>query len=358
MPPGLPSLLSGTTYDYELYKATKVVIEELLKLKPEETLIITADTESDMRVVTATAAAAFAVGAKPVVVITPTPLGVGKAADPMLPVKALAATLKEADAWVEYNNQWLLYSTVWEEAIENNKKLRHLCLVGMHSDMMIRCIGRIDFPTLKTFQERFTEMLKHARHIKITTPGGTNVEFDVHPQRPILCRTGYADKPGYWMLAGQISMAPIFESINGIIVFDGSVYPPIGLLRTPIKLHVKEGKIVKVEGGPDAAVFESWLKSFNDPNMFLLAHISYGFNPGAKLTGNILEDERVWGATEWGIGYVSKGLAPDIGGRKASSHTDGVCLNSTVWLDEKKALDNGRVVDPELQEIARKLGKV
>jgi len=357
LPPGLPSILSGTTYDYELYKAAKIIVEELFKLKPGEIFIITADTESDMRVVAATAAAAFAVEAKPMVIITPSPLGVGKAADPMLPVKALAAALKEADAWVEFNNQWLLYSTPWEIAMNENKKLRYLCLVGMHVDMMIRCIGRVNFSVLKEFQEKITEMTKKAKHVRITTPAGTDIEFENHPGRPVHCETGYADTPGSHFLAGQIGWSPKFETINGVIVFDGSVVPPLGLLRTPIKLHVEAGKVVKIEGGPEASQFEAWLRSFNDPNMFLIAHVCYGFNPGAKLTGNILEDERVWGCTEWGLGYVDPTLAPDIGGRRAASHTDGICLNSSVWLDGVQILDKGRIVHPELKELAKKLGK-
>ena len=359
LPPGLPSLLSGTTYDYELYKAARILVEELFKLKPDEIFVITADTESDMRVVTATAAAAHAVGAKPMVVIYPSPLGVGKAADPMLPVKALTAALLEADAWVEFNNQWLLYSTPFEIATKENKKLRYLCLVGMHADMMVRCIGRVNFPVLKEFQEKLTDMTRKAKHVKVTTPAGTNLEFYNHPKRPVYAEVGYADTPGVHFLSGQIIWTPDLETVNGTIVFDGSVYPPIGLLRSPIKLHVKNGKVVKVEGGADAAQFEAWLKSFNDPNMLRLAHISYGFNPGAKLTGNILEDERVWGCTEWGIGFIGAKLAPDLSEevRDAKSHTDGICLNSSVWLDGEQILDNGKVVHPELKELAKKLGK-
>nr|NIR17019.1 aminopeptidase [Desulfobacterales bacterium] len=108
----------------------------MFKLKPNETFVITADTESDPRVVEATATAAFAAGAKPMVIWTASPLGVGKAADPMLPVRALTAVLNNADAWVEFNNEWLLYSTPYEKAMKENNKLRYLCLVGMNVDMM------------------------------------------------------------------------------------------------------------------------------------------------------------------------------------------------------------------------------
>ena len=81
--------------------------------------------------------------------------------------------------------------------------------------------------------------------------------------------------------------------------------------------------------------------------MFHMAHIAYGFNPGAVLSGNICEDERVWGCTEWGIGYVSPTEAPPIG-IPAKSHTDGICLNSSVWIDGRQILDCGKVCDPEL----------
>jgi len=343
-------------YEYEIGRAADILCRELFKLKPGETFAITADTESDARVVEAVARAAFAVGAKPMVIWLASPLGVGKAADPMLPVKALSAALKESDAWVEFNNEWLLYSTPYEIATRENKNLRYLCLVGMNADMMTRCLGRVDYPNLKVFEETITDMTKKTKHMKLTTPAGTNVEFDNDPTRPMICEVGYADTPGSHMLSGQIGWSPIFDTINGIIAFDGSIVPPIGLVKEPVKLHVEKGKIVKVEGGKDAVDYEAWLRSFNDPNMFNMAHVCYGFNPGAKLTGNILEDERVWGCTEWGVGYVGPMLAPPKG-IPAASHSDGICLNTSVWLDGVQITDKGKVVHKDLVEIAKKLGK-
>ena len=343
-------------YEYEIGRAADILCRELFKLKPGETFAVTADTESDARVVEAVARAAFAVGAKPMVIWLASPLGVGKAADPMLPVKALSAALKESDAWVEFNNQWLLYSTPYEIATRENKNLRYLCLVGMNPDMMTRCLGRVDYPNLKVFQETITDMTKKARHMKLTTPAGTNVEFDNDPTRPMICEVGYADTPGSHMLSGQIGWSPIFETINGIIAFDGSIVPPVGLVKEPVKLHIQKGKIVKIEGGKDAVDYEAWLRSFNDPNMFNMAHVCYGFNPGAKLTGNILEDERVWGCTEWGVGYVGPMLAPPKG-IPAASHSDGICLNTSVWLDGVQITDKGKIVHKGLAEIAKKLGK-
>jgi leucyl aminopeptidase (aminopeptidase T) len=347
-------------YEYELGRAAKILCEELFKLKPGETFVITADTESDERVVEATASAAFACGAKPMVITVASPMGVGKAADPMLPVEALTAALLKADAWVEFNNEWLLYSTPYDIAVKENKKLRHECLVGMSVEMMVRNMGRVDYPNLEKFMKLVTKKTLSAKHMRITTPAGTDVEFDNEPGRKQIMELGYADTPGSHMMAGQIGWSPTFESINGKIVFDGSLVPPIvGLLQTPVSLTVKKGKIVKIEGGKEATEYEKWLKGFNHPQMLKLAHVCYGFNPGARLTGNILEDERVWGGTEWGIGNVGAILTvPDIpGGISGPSHSDGICLNSSVWLDGVQIMDKGQLLDPELKKLAEKLGK-
>ena len=65
-------------YEYELGKTADIIARDLFELKPGETLVVTADTESDERVVDAVARAAFACGAKPLVVWNVAPLGVSK----------------------------------------------------------------------------------------------------------------------------------------------------------------------------------------------------------------------------------------------------------------------------------------
>ena len=336
-------------YEFELGKAADILTRELFKLKEEETFIITADTESDERVVEATARAAFSCGAKPMVIWLASALGVGKAADPMLPQEALVGALKGADAWVEFNNQWIFYSTTYDRAMKENSNLRYLCLVGMNADMMVRCIGRVDYPALEKFSAKITDLTKAANEVRITTPAGMDVTFQNSPEKLGGYSMGYAHSPGSHMMGGQIWWRIQNDTINGKIVYDGSVVPPIGLLKEPIELTVEKGDIVKFEGGKEAVEHEAWLRSFNDPNMLKMAHICYGFNPGAKLTGDIVEDERVWGCVEWGIGNMAW--------RPAASHTDGICLNASVWLDGEQILDKGKSVHPELAEFAKKLGK-
>lgn len=343
-------------YEIELVHAARVLIEDMFKVKEGETFIITADTESNDRVVNATAQAVYAAGGKPMVIWLAAPGGVGKAADPDLPVDALSEALRNADAWIEYNNKWLLYSTPFERAFKDNDRLRYMNLVGMNEDMMIRLIGQVDTKLLKEFMIKVRDMTKAAKKMKITTPAGTDLEFENNPTHPISCDYGEADKPGIHYLSGQIGWCPEFDTINGTLVFDGTIDPPLRKLNEPVILRIEKGRVVDVEGGMEAIEFKKWLESFDDPNMFRLAHVCYGFNPGAKLTGNIVEDERIWGCTEWGLGYQSKEDAPPEG-IMAVSHTDGICLNSSVWLDGVQLLDEGVVVHEELKELADKLTK-
>jgi 2,5-dihydroxypyridine 5,6-dioxygenase len=341
--------------EYELGKACDTLVRELFKLKPQETLVITADTRSDNRVVETTAQAALTCGAFPMVIGLAAPAGFGRAADAALPIDTLTGALVATDTWVDYSSEGLLYSTPYEKAITTNPKLRYLCLEGMNTDMMVRCIGGVDFSALSKLLEAVTVMTERAKRVRITTPAGGNIKFYNQTDQKIVIELGYAHLPGAHMMGGQIGWRPAMETVNGTIVFDGSVSPTIGLLTTPIALQVHDGVIVKIEGGKEATQYEKWLKSWNHPIMLQMAHIDYGFNPGAKLTGNVLEDERIWGATEWGIGHVGEFFVP--GGIPGPSHSDGICLNSSVWLDDIQLTHQGQIIHPDLIPLAREVGK-
>lgn len=335
----------------ELQIAACKLVEEIFAVKAGETVTITTDYDSNMAVTRAVADAVQETGGHPVILQIPTPGSVGKAADPDLPLEVLTAALCATDVWIEFNHQWLLYSTPFERASAENKKLRYMCLVDFNEDLLIRTVGRVDTPRLQIFMRRVAELTRNAKTMHVTTPAGTDVRFEIDPVHYVACDCGDASFPAAHMLTGQINVVPRFGSIQGKIVFDGCVTPPFGRVPdAPVELTVTDGVITAVSGGEDASAYEAYLRQFQDPGMLKMAHISYGFNPGAQLTGNIVEDERVWGATEWGIGYVSDVDAPPCG-QDAVSHSDGICLRSTVWLDDRCIMREGQIIDPELAAL-------
>ena len=325
------------------------LLRNLMKVKEGETVAITCDTESDWEFATEVERAATALGSRPILVRNKAPPHVGRAAEPFLPLDSLTGVVANSDVWVELNGKWLLYSAVYEEAMRR-KRTRYICLVGMNRDMAVRCVGDVDVPAVLRFQRALQEITKSSRSMHYTTPAGSDVTFENDPKRPVLVE-GDVSGPGEYMLLGQVDWAPLEETINGTIVYDGSVNPPdeLGLLKEPVKLEVRNGKVTGVLGGRSAKIYEKWLGSFKDENMYVPAHISYGCNPGAKLTGNVLEDERIWGVLEWGLGNQSE----SFGARntRAASHSDGITLRPTLVADGQLVIKDGKYVHPELTSI-------
>jgi len=345
------------TLDLELGAVAYKVVRDITAVQAAESVLITVDSAGSWKVAEELAKAAEALGAKVMVAYHSTPVGVGKVAEPYLP-DSLKAAIPETDVWLELNQQWLGYSSPYEKALVPPGRTRYLCLCGLDVERIVRFFGRVDLAAQDTFQNKVVDLTRRARKMHITNAAGTDVRFENDPQRPVLselwCRT-----PGAHFPLGQIAWAPIEDTINGTIAFDGSFFAggPADLapLAEPIVFHVERGTCVEVTGGEEAKIARQWLDSLKDPGMYREAHICYGFNPGAKPSGICVEDERIWGATEWGFGH--QGIQFKAGGVSAVSHLDGICLNSSVWQDGEQILDEGRVVHPELIPLARALGK-
>jgi leucyl aminopeptidase (aminopeptidase T) len=123
------------------------------------------------------------------------------------------------------------------------------------------------------------------------------------------------------------------------------------------KLHgtLLSQQITAFEGGGEAKLFEKWMDSFNDPNMFRIAHYSPGFNPGvSKMTGRLIEDERFFGCMVIGMGSQGKHTAG--GGWDATTHTDGIILRPSLWADETRVQEDGFFVHPKLIPLCREMG--
>ncbi|MCG8339064.1 MAG: leucyl aminopeptidase [Proteobacteria bacterium] len=342
--------------ELELAVSAHKTINDIMEVKPKENVVITIDSKAHFRIAEAMAKASECAGAKTMVAYHSTPPGYGKLGEVGLP-DSLRGAIVKADAWIELNHQWLLYNSAWEEAMQKGSKTRYFFLGGLEVDQIWRCIGAIDLNALKEFMTTVVNLTKAAKEMRITNPAGTDVSFKNVGRN--VTNECHASTPGPHFLLGQIGWAPLEESINGDIVFDGSFSgggpADLGILSTPIKLVVEKGKIVDIVGGDEAKFVKNWLAGLNDKQMYNMAHVCYGFNPGAQLSGLCTEDERVWGSTEWGFGYQGPFFEGTAG--EAVTHCDGICLNSSVWIDGKQILDEGAVIEPTLAKLAKKLGK-
>lgn len=331
----------------KLVQAANLLVNDLLGTKKNELFVITDDTLSDGTVTQAIMDAAHKAAAKVMVVHIPAPRGVAAEADLDIPVNALSSLLAQADVWVELNARWLLYSAPYYYAKKNNAKLRHMCLTGTSAETLIDCVGKIDYPVMRRFSERMRDKIMAATTVRMVSHCGDEVTFRNVPDRPMSCKLGQADVPGTHLFVGQIGWTPEIASINGTICIDGSIAPDIGIVDEPIHIEVEAGKIVSIRGGESAKKYDKWLRGFQHPQMLSIAHTGIGFNPGARIMGDILQDQRVWGSATWGFGSISAAMMPPMGA-EAPSHSDAVSLSVSVYLDGKPMWEHGELVDPDL----------
>lgn len=337
-------------YWMEMGGVGRKIVEEFFPIEPGENVVVTADTISDWRVVEDTVKAIYAVGATPTLVVHPTTEVA--TADPPAPV---TAALQAADAWIEFNDSYLLYSNAWKKAMEAGVRCFTL---GGDVDSLVRMVGRVSYAVLDSLAQKLIELSNRAAEMHITSSSGTDLRARVDPagsEGHVLQagEEGVIGVPGTGSTQvppGQSSFGHVPDSIEGTLVFDGAVYPPteIGVLREPVTLEISKGKITRISGGREARIFEKWLETWNHPGMFEVAHCTYGFNPGVKrCKGEIGHDERVFGCMEFGIGAAWA---------DAPAHTDGIVLEPSVWADEVQLEEEGRYVHPDLAELARELG--
>jgi leucyl aminopeptidase (aminopeptidase T) len=312
-------------------------------VQPGEKLVVTADTQSDWRVVEATAQAAYALGAHPTVIWYET-----RPRAQMEPFAPVAAAVQAADVWIEYAVQYTLYTDTRRLACE--KGCRYAAFGALDVDALVRTIGRVDYPTMLAMGERLVELTRDVGEYRITTALGTDVGCDNRGAH-VYQSGDLGDKPGAAvMLGGQVVWQPNEPSMSGTIVVDGIVWPPddIGIIREPLTLRVEEGRILSVEGGAEARTLQAWLDGLDDPTMMRIAHYTYGFNPGvSRFSGRVAEDERVFGVFDFGFGGWMD--------RPAASHFDVVVTAPTIVADGVEIERDGKFTHPGLAEYCRRM---
>lgn len=328
----------------ELAAAAYKLASEVMRIKKGESVLIYADTASDEGIVRATAEACAILGAKTAVMWFETNPEVT-----MNPPEPVVGAMSNADVLIEYCVNYVLYSPAYDEMMKKGRA-RYICLTGMNVESIVKTIGRVDYPTMLKFGDKLVELTRKADKIRITNPAGTDITA-YNRGRPVSQSGDIAKKPGQYMLGGQVGWNPVEETINGIIAIDGWEWN-VGFVQTPIKLKIEEGRIVDIAGGREAKTFAAWISAFKDPNMYRLAHYTYGFNPGIrKLSGLHNDDERLFGSVTFGFG--TQGSIIGGPGWRAAAHTDCGLLNPNVYLDGLVIESEGKYIHPDLVKLAK-----
>ena len=327
----------------------------MFQVQPGETVAITGDTGSDRDFADALAAAAYTIDAKPLIMWTPKASAHAQAGINDWPAKALTAALCKVDVWIELQSMIILYSHIWETAMAKNKKLRYLILADSSVQSLMRTFVGFDIITLENFLNKVKTMTMKSKTIRITSPNGTDVSYETDLNYLFDIDSGDYSKPIFGTAPGYVNIIPKMGSMKGTIVFDLLVNANVYNTDNHVEFTMKDGKIDDVKGGGEAEKFKEFLASFDDENMYKISHNMFGFNPGVRsLSGEIVEDERIWGGVDFGFGHTSPMDMPP-NGQVAKSHFDGVVGKASIFLDDIQIVDNGEVCHHDLMPLAKKL---
>ena len=317
-------------------------------------MAISADAGSDQAFIFALADAAQAAGGKPFVLYVPTAEYDGQAGMKVWAGKPLTAALCEVDVWIDAQSVVMLYSEIWEAAMAKNEKLRYLVIGETGIESLVRTFMAFDISVLKALLVRVREMVLAAKQVRITSKNGTDVTYETELKHSFDYDDGDYSKPKFGTAPGYVNIVPKKGSMNGNIVFDELMFADLGN-DNHVEFLMKEGTIVGVVGNETADKYKEFLASFADENMYKISHNMFGLNPGVReLTGNIVEDERIWGGVDFGFGHTSPMDMPP-NGQEAKSHFDGVVEKVNIFLDDVQIFNEGEICHPDLVPLAAKL---
>ena len=178
--------------------------------------------------------------------------------------------------------------------------------------------------------------LSSANQARLTCPRGSDFTFDLSGREGIADDGALTARGAFGNLpCGEGFIAPL--SGEGRIVVAATL-ASVGLAEEPVELTVEDGRLLSAENGLGPRFIEL-LRSAGEKGTNL-AELGVGTNDCARLTGSVLEDEKILGTV-----HVAFGASAGIGGTvSVPIHLDVVVLEPTLEVGGELVLDGGQFV--------------
>lgn len=217
-------------------------------------------------------------------------------------------------------------------------------------------------PGLKEAVLHAQALYQKTREVRVTSQAGTDLRYRCG-EYPVMSQYGMADEPGrfdHWGV-GLLHTFPNEGSAQGRVVIapgDIVILPYCRYVQDAIALEIRDGHIISIEGGLDAALMREWLGegkvSEADTDPYALSHLGWGLNPQCRwdslaLHGDAPERSRAAARSFPGNFLFSTGPNTQGGGKRTTrGHYDVPMRGCTIALDGNVVVKDGRVVDPKM----------
>ncbi len=304
----------------------RIVLEDCLDVKEKETVLIVTD-DNKLAIGESLYDETKAMGAEAMLMVMK-PRKVSGEEPPL----AIAEAMKTADVIICPTTSSLTHTNAKINAVKAGA--RFASMPGITEEMFMEGAITADYNEVERLTLEFTELLSNAKEAKIIKDGYSltmNLEGRKGiPSTGIYKNSGEAGN----LPSGEAYIAPVEGTSEGEIIIDGSMVG-MGILEEPVYIKVKDGKIIELKGKNTEKV-NILLENDNNSS---LGELGIGTNPAARLTGVILEDEKIYGTV-----HIAFGTNTSFGGTiKADCHIDGVILKPTLYLDDILVIEEGEL---------------
>jgi leucyl aminopeptidase (aminopeptidase T) len=213
-------------------------------------------------------------------------------------------------------------------------------------DSFVRTVP-IDYALLKKRCALAGAVLDEAVSVRVNAPGGTDILIGLIGRKSKYDDGDFsAMGSGGNLPAGETFISPENGTAEGVIVFDGSIslHDRDILIKSPIRCEVEKGFVREITGGREAyelretvmlaernaVQFEkegripAGLGEAYAKNARNIGELGIGLNPEARISGNMLEDEKAFNTCHFAIGQNYDEDAPSL------IHLDGLVKNPTI----------------------------
>ena len=312
------------------------VVADYLAVKADERLVIVVDTRTDDEIPEALARAALDLGAEPVVVTIGPRSRSG--AEPPAPA---AAAMAAADVVVCAASTSLYHTAA--KAAAQRAGVRGDFNAPYRAEAWANGAMTADFVAIRERAERLAALWRGTREVRVTSPAGTDLRATVAGREPVAWLTGICRNPGEVsaLPGGEVSLPPVEGTAEGTVVWE-RVASDLGALETPVRITVRGGRAVGIDGGVSAGRLRDIVASVRDADN--IGEIGIGLNPAARIADEITEAKKAFGTVHIALGDS----ANEYGGLVESDvHLDGLVMTPTVEFDGRPIIVDGRHVYDE-----------
>ena len=312
------------------------VVADYLAVGPGERFAIVVDTRTDSAIPDALAAATRGLGGEPVVV-TFEPLPRSGAEPPDFAAAEMAA----ADVVLCAASTSMYHTTA--KAAAQRAGARGDFNAPYRAEAWANGAMTADFFAIRERAKRLAALWRRTREVRITSLAGTDLRATVAGREPMAWLTGICRNPGEVsaLPGGEVSLPPIEGTAEGVVVWE-LVASDLGALEAPIRIEVRGGRAVAIDGGASAERLRDIVATVRDADN--IGEIGIGLNPAARIADDITEAKKAFGTVHIALGDS----ANEYGGLvECEVHLDGLVIAPTIEFDGRPVVVDGRHVYDE-----------